>query len=313
MAKNYNVPKIEELLDAGVHFGHQVRRWNPKMEPYIYSVKKNIHVIDLEETHKGLKNACEFLYETAAKGGQIVLVGTKRQARDIVALEAARCGALHITERWLGGTITNYRMIKQSIDRLVDLKRKREAGELKRYTKKERLLIDREIEKLEKSVGGLVALKGQPDVVVVIDVRREKTAVRESNMYKVPVVALVDTNSNPTGVKYVIPGNDDAIKSIAVLVKAISDAIEAGYKDFAKNAEKAVSKVDKKDTLKKTVDKVEEVEEVEIPADAVEVDVKEDVEEEQVKVVVDEVLEVKEAKEDDSKKTKTAKKTSKKK
>lgn len=230
----YKLPKIEELLAAGVHFGHQVKRWHPKMEPYIYTVKKNIHIIDLEQTESMLKVACDFLYETAKSGGQIILVGTKKQARDILEIESKRSGALYVTERWIGGTLTNYKVIKKNIDKLLNFIRRKETGDLERYTKKERLLIDREIEKLQRYVGGIVALRGTPSAIVAIDTRREKTAINEASKYNVPVVALVDTNSDPSGVKYVIPGNDDAIKSVALILKAMADAIEEGYKDFEK-------------------------------------------------------------------------------
>jgi small subunit ribosomal protein S2 len=235
----YKLPKIEELLSAGVHFGHQVRRWHPKMEPYIYGVKNNIHILDLETTEKGLKKACEFLFDIASKGGQIIFVGTKKQARDIVQLEATRSGALFITERWLGGTITNYRVIKKNTDKLVDLIKKREANELTQYTKKERLLIDREIEKGNKYYGGIVTLKGAPAALFVVDTKREKTAIKEAAKAGVPVVALVDTNSDPREVTHVIPGNDDAIKSIALILKSVSSAVEEGYKEFASKSEQA--------------------------------------------------------------------------
>lgn len=225
-------PKIEELLAAGVHFGHQVRRWYPKMEKYIYTVKKNIHIIDLEQTEANLKDAAEFLYDTAKNGGQVILVGTKKQARDIIEIEAKRSGALFVTERWIGGTVTNFKVIKKNIDKLLSLIKRKEAGELEKYTKKERLLMDREIEKLQRYVGGIASLKGVPSAVVVIDTKREKTAIREANSFKVPVVALVDTNSDPSGVKYVIPGNDDAIKSIALILQTLGNAIEEGYKEF---------------------------------------------------------------------------------
>ncbi len=232
----YILPKIEELLEAGVHFGHQVRRWHPKMEPYIYGVKQNIHIIDLEITHKNLENACEFLYETASKGGQIIFVGTKKQAHDIVSIEAKRSGAMYVIERWIGGTITNHRVIRLNIDKLLNTIRKKELGELDKYTKKERLLIDREVEKLQRSIGGITALKGVPAALVVVDSKREKTAVREAVRSGVKVVGLVDTNSNPAGVDYVIPGNDDALKSIALILKSFGDAVEAGYKKYAKEA-----------------------------------------------------------------------------
>lgn len=234
---NYKLPKIEELLEAGVHFGHQVRRWHPKMEPYIYGVKQNIHIIDLEIAHKNLEKACEFLYETASKGGQIIFVGTKKQAHDIVSIEAKRSGAMYVIERWIGGTITNHRVIRLNIDKLLNTIRKKELGELEKYTKKERLLIDREVEKLQRSIGGITALKGVPAALVVVDSKREKTAVREAVRSGVKVVGLVDTNSNPAGVDYVIPGNDDALKSIALILKAFGDAVEAGYKKYAKDVE----------------------------------------------------------------------------
>ncbi len=231
----YKLPKVEQLLEAGVHFGHQVRRWNPKMEPYIYSSRNNTHIIDLEQTEKGLKEAADFLYEVAKKGGQIILVGTKKQAREIITLEAKRAGALYVAERWLGGTLTNYKVIRKNADKLLSFLRRRDSGDLASYTKKERLLIDREIEKLEKYYGGIVTLRGMPQAVFVVDIKREKTAVSESLTAGVPIVGLVDTNSDPTGIGYVIPGNDDAIKSIAFIVKVIADAIEAGYKDYADN------------------------------------------------------------------------------
>jgi small subunit ribosomal protein S2 len=231
----YRLPKAEELLDAGVHFGHQVRRWHPKMEPYIYSVKKNIHIIDLEQTEKMLKEACEFLYETAKKGEQIVFVGTKMQAREVVELEAKRSGALYVTERWIGGTITNFKVIKKNIDKLLNLTRRREEGDLEQYTKKERLLIDREIEKLYRDIGGIVSMRGVPGALVVVDARREKTAIREAKRSGVPVVALIDTNSDPTEIDHVVPGNDDAIKAIAIVLKSFAEAVEEGYKDFAKS------------------------------------------------------------------------------
>src|SRR3989338_2368458 len=176
----YKTPKIDQLLEAGVHFGHQVRRWHPKMEPYIFSVKKNVHIIDLEQTEELLKKACDFLFETAKNGGQIIFVGTKKQAREIIQIEAKRCGALYVTERWIGGTLTNFRVIKKNIDKLISLMKRRGEGELDKYTKKERLMIDREIEKLQRNIGGIIALRGTPGAVFVVDARRERTAIREA-------------------------------------------------------------------------------------------------------------------------------------
>jgi small subunit ribosomal protein S2 len=232
------VPSTKELLDAGVHFGHQTRRWHPAMEQHIYAVKKNIHIIDLEQTEKKLKEACEFLYKTASEGGQIIFVGTKRQAREMVEIEAKRCGALYVTERWIGGTISNYAVVKKNMDKLVDYMRKRETGEFGMYTKKERLLIDREIEKLQRNVGGIVGLRSVPAALFIIDARREKTAIREGSSAGVKIAGLVDTNTNPEKIDYVVPGNDDAIKSVALVLKTVGDAIEAGYQEYDKKVAK---------------------------------------------------------------------------
>ena len=264
MAK-YKTPKIQDLIDAGVHFGHQVKRWHPSMEPYIYTARKNLHIIDLEVTEKLLKEASDFLFEIAKKGGKIVFVGTKKQARDVIEIEAKNSGAMYVTERWLGGTVTNFEVIKKNnIDKLLDLKRKKEEGELEMYTKKERLLIDREIERLERFVGGLTNLKKAPDAMVVIDSRREKTAIREANRANIPIVALIDTNCDPAGIEYPVPGNDDAIKSIAIVVKAMSEAVAEGYEAYAKGVKevaaaeaKAAEKQAKADAAEKEAKKEE--------------------------------------------------------
>ena len=233
MSTKYTLPSIEELIDARVHIGHQIKKWHPNMEPYIYAGKKGIHVIDLEQTLISLQKACDAAYELAKEGKKVVFVGTKRQAKDIVELEAKNCGALYVTERWLGGTITNFPMLKKSIKKLLDYKEKKEKGEFSKYTKRERLLIDREIEKLEKYFGGLTSLHGQPDALVVIDAKKEKTAIKEAQAKNIPVIAIVDTNTDPKTVDYAVAGNDDAIRSIAILLKSISSAIEEGYKEFA--------------------------------------------------------------------------------
>lgn len=240
MAKKYKTPKIEELIEAGVHFGHQIKSWNPNMMPYIYTTRKNIHVIDLEQTEALIEKAADFLYDTALKGGSIIFVGTKKQAREIIEIEAKRSGAMYVTERWLGGTITNFEVIrKNNIKKLIDLRKGREEGEFEMYTKKERLLIDREIEKLDIYVGGLTRLTRKPDALFVVDSKREKTAVREAKRAGIPVVALIDTNSDPRGIEYPIPGNDDAIKSIACVVKSLADAVEQGFKDYTEGVKKA--------------------------------------------------------------------------
>lgn len=227
------VPKIEELFDAGVHYGHQMRRWHPKMSKYIYAAKNGVHIIDLEKTEVKLKEATEFLFETAKQGKTIIFIGTKRQSSSVIELEAKRCGSKYVCERWLGGTITNFKIVKKSIDKLVDMMTKRQAGEYQKFTKKERLLIDIDIQKLNKRVGGLVGLNSLPGAIFVIDPKREKTAIHEARQHNIPVVGVVDTNCDPSGVDYVIPGNDDAIKSVALIVKTVADAIEEGYKEYA--------------------------------------------------------------------------------
>lgn len=242
----HKVPKIEELIEAGVHFGHQIRRWNPKMEPYIYTVSKNVHIIDLEDTERLLKEACEFLYEKAAEGKKIVFFGTKKQSKDIVKGEAVRCGAMYVNERWIGGTVTNFPTIKKNLDKLIKYIRGKETGEFEMYTKKERLLIDREVEKMNLVYGGILNLAEIPDVLFVIDPRREKTAVKEAKLAGIPVVAIIDTNADPTGIDHIIPGNDDAIKSVALLVRTVADAIEEGYNEFDRKG-KAQEKKEQKE------------------------------------------------------------------
>lgn len=238
MAK-YKVPTIEELIEAGVHFGHQVRRWHPKMEQYIYMVNKNVHIIDLEQTESLLKKACEYLFEVAKSGKTIIFVGTKRQSKEIIEAEAKRCGAMYVSQRWIGGAITNFKMIKANLDKLLGFIKGREEGKYDKYTKKERLLIDREIEKMLLVYGGIINMKGTPGALFVIDPKRERTATREAMASKIKTVALVDTNTDPSNVDFPIPANDDAIKSVALLVRTISNAVEEGYKEFEKSGKAA--------------------------------------------------------------------------
>ncbi len=220
---------LEELLDAGVHFGHQRRRWHPRMAPFIYTEEKGVHIFDLAKTRDGLIKAAKALHQTAKDGGKIIFVGTKRQAKDIVRNEAERCGAMFITERWLGGLLTNFDHVKINMERLNDLTAKREKGELAHYTKKEQLLIDRQVTKLELLVGGIRNLKELPEAIVLASARREQTAVREANRKGIPLVAIVDTNADPQPIDYPIPGNDDARKSLALIFKILADAVETGY------------------------------------------------------------------------------------
>ncbi len=241
----YKLPKIQDMIDAGVHFGHQAKRWHPKMEPYIYTVNKNVHIIDLEKTEEMLEKACNFLFEQASAGKVIVVVGTKKQSKEVIENEAKRSGALYVSERWVGGTITNFETIKKNIDKMLGYIKGREEGKFSMYTKKERLLIDREVEKLQATYGGIASLKKSPDVLFIIDPKREKTAIREAKRADVPVISVVDTNADPTKIDYPIPGNDDAVKSVALIVRAISDAVEEGYKEFGKSEKEKKEKLEK--------------------------------------------------------------------
>ena len=229
---------LEELLDAGVHFGHQRRRWHPRMAPFIYTEEKGIHIFDLAQTRNRLITAAKFLHQTAKDGGTIIFVGTKRQAKDTVRAEAERCGAMFITERWLGGLLTNLESVKINMERLKGLTEKRKKGELAHYTKKEQLEIDRKIKKLDLLVGGIQELKELPAAIVLASAKREQTAVREANRKGIPLVAIVDTNADPQPIDYPVPGNDDARKSLALLFKILADAIEAGYRETENREQK---------------------------------------------------------------------------
>lgn len=227
MVKKYQI-SLEELLEAGCHFGHQGRRWNPKMEPYIYAKKEGVHIFDLEKTAAGLVKAMTFVADLTAQGKKIIFVGTKRQAAPIVAEEAAKAGLPFVNMRWLGGTITNWDQIKKGIARLVELETKKQKGELKKYTKKENVLFDREIDKLNRFVGGLRTLTELPAAIFVVDVKKEIAAVREARVKGISVVALVDSNADPDLVDYVIPANDDAVRSIKLIVSKLAQAAQDG-------------------------------------------------------------------------------------
>lgn len=255
-----NLPKVEEMLEKGVHFGHQTKRWNPLMKKYIYSADHKTHIIDVFQTMEALKSACEFLYSVASKGEKILIVGSKRQATDLIENIAKDSGSLFVNQRWLGGTFTNFNSIKYNWEELNRLKEQREKGELKKYTKKERLLIDRKIEKLDLTVGGINGMVKFPGAMIVIDVKREKTAVREANAVNVPVIGIVDTNSSPEGLKVTIPANDDAIKSLELLLSTMGDAIKQGYQEYAKELQstaKAEQKAVAKEVEKKAKEQVE--------------------------------------------------------
>ena len=219
---------MKSLLEAGVHFGHQRRRWNPKMKQYIFAHRNGIHIIDLQQTLHYLERAAEFVEEVAAQGKQIIFVGTKKQAQDTVSSESARCGAFHISTRWLGGTLTNFRTIQERIDHLVQLETRNEKGELQLLPKKEAMKLGEQITRLNRYLGGIKEMTEIPGALVVIDVGKEDIAVAEARRVGVPIVALVDTDGDPTFIDYPIPGNDDAIRSIRLVATRMADAFIDG-------------------------------------------------------------------------------------
>ncbi len=219
---------MKQLLETGVHFGHRTRRWHPKMARYIYTERNGVHIIDLQQTVKALSRAYAFIRDTVAEGNQVLFVGTKRQAQETIAQEATRCGMPYVNHRWLGGTLTNWRTIKARIDYLKDLEARRDNGEFDLLPKKEALLLNRQIAKLNMRLGGLKTMTGLPGAVFIIDIRNEATAVAEANRLGIPIVAVVDTNCDPTPIDYVIPGNDDAIRAIRLMTSKIADAVLEG-------------------------------------------------------------------------------------
>jgi len=219
---------MREMLEAGVHFGHQTRYWNPKMAQYIFGHRNKIHIINLEKTVDKYQEATKFVKQLAARGGNILFVGTKRAARDLVASEAARCGMPFVDARWLGGMLTNFKTVKTSVKRLKDMEVIVADGGAERMIKKEALLFQRELDKLNKSIGGIKDMNGLPDAMFVIDVGYHKIAIAEAKTLGIPVVAVVDTNHSPDGIDYVIPGNDDSAKAIALYAKGIADAVLEG-------------------------------------------------------------------------------------
>jgi small subunit ribosomal protein S2 len=219
---------LRDLLEAGVHFGHQTRLWNPKMRPHIYGEKNGVHIIDLQSTAKSLIAACQYVNAVVQDGGTVLFCGTKRAAQEIIQEQASRSGMYFVNNRWLGGTLTNFQTVKKSIDRLVGLETARDEGRFELLTKKEALDLTRKIKKMDRSLGGIKTMKGVPSVMFVVDPKREYIAIQEAIKLKIPVVALCDTNCDPQGISYVIPGNDDAIKSIRLFTTAIADAALEG-------------------------------------------------------------------------------------
>jgi small subunit ribosomal protein S2 len=222
------VVSMRDLLEAGVHFGHQTRRWNPKMKRFIFTERGGIYIIDLTQTSELLQEAFDFARNLSERGGTILFVGTKKQAQDAVAQEAGRVGMPYVANRWLGGLLTNWRTITDRIAHLHELRRLKSEGQLELLPAKERITMLQELEKLESNLGGVADLKRQPDAVFIVDLKKEQLAVREARRLGVPIIALVDTNCDPDEADYIIPGNDDAIRSCSLIVKAIADGIAAG-------------------------------------------------------------------------------------
>ena len=219
---------IKQMLEAGLHFGHQTRRWNPKMKPYIFAPRNGIYIINLDKTIGLFRKAYQYVVQETSKGGYVLFVGTKRQAQVIIKEEAVRSGMYYINHRWLGGTLTNFQTIKKSVDRLKSIEAMQEDGSISKFPKKEILLMEKERIKLERNIGGIKNMRSLPSVVFVIDPNKEQIAVKEANKLHIPVIALADTNCNPDGISLIIPGNDDAIRAIKLISSAIADAVLDG-------------------------------------------------------------------------------------
>lgn len=219
---------MKALLETGVHFGHRTTKWNPKMRPFIFTERNGIHIIDLQQTIVNLNRYYDMVRDLVADGGTVLFVGTKRQAQEAVAAEAERANMPYINHRWLGGTLTNWRTIRERIDTLKKLEKRRDNGEFDLLSKKEALILARKIEKLQLRLGGIRNMRRLPDLIIIVDTKRESTAVKEANSLEIPVLALADTNSNPDEIDYIIPANDDAVRAIKLLVAALADAVIEG-------------------------------------------------------------------------------------
>ena len=235
---------LKDLLEAGVHFGHQTRKWNPKMKPYIFIARGGIYIIDLQRTLKALNEACEFLKTVSAKGGTVLFVGTKKQAKVAIRDMANRVDMPYVTERWLGGMLTNHQTIYKSVQKLEEIEAMMKDGRIENFSKKEQLDLTRKFEKLNNNLGGIRNMKGVPDAVFVVDTAEEETAVREASNLGIPVIGIVDTNCDPTLVRYPIPGNDDAIRAITLFTRTVADAIEEGRRTRSEGKETGAAAVD---------------------------------------------------------------------
>jgi len=231
---------MREMLEAGVHFGHQTRFWNPKMAPYIYGHRNKIHIINLEKTQPLFEDALKFVRQLASRRGTVMMIGTKRQARDVIALEAQRCGMPYVDQRWLGGMLTNFKTVKASLKKLKEMQAQKEVG-IEQMIKKEGLMFERELTKLQKEIGGIQDMTALPDAMFVIDVGYHKIAIAEAKKLGIPLIGVVDTNHSPVGIDYVIPGNDDSAKAVALYAKAVADAVLEGKSNAATDLVQAVS------------------------------------------------------------------------
>lgn len=245
---------MKQLLEAGVHFGHQTRRWNPKMKPYIFGARNGIYIIDLQKTVRLFKVAYEFVIDTVAQGDKILFVGTKKQARDSIAEEAGRCGMPFVNSRWLGGMLTNFTTIQKSIDRLKRIETMFEDGSIDRFPKKEALRMDRLRQKLDRNLGGIKNMDSLPGAVFVVDARQEQIAVKEANKLEIPVVAIVDTNCDPDGIDYIIPGNDDAIRAIRLISSLMANASLEGKKRLIEAQQAATDKEAEEEAVEEAVE-----------------------------------------------------------
>ncbi len=249
---------VNDLLAAGVHFGHQTRRWNPKMKPYIYGARHGVTIFDLTKTMRHLAAACDFLRQTVAEGGNVLFVGTKRQAQELVRKAAEETGMYHMTYRWLGGTLTNYKVIMTRVRRLKELRQMEADGAIEKMPNKEASNARRELSKLERSLNGIADMRGLPDAMIVIDIERDDIAVREANRLGIPVAAVVDSNCDPDAIDYVIPGNDDAVRSVKVLLGAMVTAIQEGRNMGGRREEEVAAA----EPAAETVEETEPVEDV---------------------------------------------------
>lgn len=239
-----SVASLIELLEAGVHFGHQTQHWNPKMKPYIYGARNGIYILDLRKTSDKLDEAYEAVREMAARGRNILFVGTKKQAMDVIAQEATRAGAYYVNRRWLGGMMTNFETIRGRVNKLRELESFMESGHAQKLPKKEVAQLNRQLAKLSKTLGGIKEMKGMPDMLFVVDQKKELIAIQEANKLNIPVICLADTNADPDGIDYIIPGNDDALRSIKLVASKLADAILEG-KELRQNKAAEGKKIEK--------------------------------------------------------------------